>query len=256
MFKQIFENLGLSEISEKVFYELLKNGPTSAKVLANRMNIPRPSIYDHIRRLQSRGLVTEKNVDNKKVFLIEDIDNIDESLGLHIQSLQEERSKFKSILKDSASKLGFIEPTIKFYSGKDGVKNVLNHIMTNRNIETELFWPMGDMLKVLGPEYLEDLNRRRIERNIFLRAIWPTNNRIDTKKYPYLSGDEEHLRELRFAPKGMTWNMGYWMYENRVAFLSSEKEGFGFVIHSKEFAQMMKLQFEQMWKVSKPSHAK
>jgi hypothetical protein len=48
--------------------------------------------------------------------------------------------------------------------------------------------------------------------------------------------------------------MGYWMYEDRVVFLSSEREGFSFVIHSKEFAQMMKLQFEQMWKVSKSKH--
>ena len=49
----------------------------------------------------------------------------------------------------------------------------------------------------------------------------------------------------------MTWDMGYWMYEDKVAFLSSEKEGFGFVIHSKDFANLIKVQFEEIWKVSK-----
>lgn len=113
-----------------------------------------------------------------------------------------------------------------------------------------LMWPMSEMMKVLGPEYLEELNEKRIKRNIFLRAIWPEDKKLDTKKYPYLKGDEDHLRELRFAPKGMTWDMGYWMYEDKVAFLSSEKEGFGFVVQSKDFSHLMKIQFEEMWKIS------
>lgn len=86
-----------------------------------------------------------------------------------------------------------------------------------------------------------------------LRVIWPKDKRLDTRKYPYLSSGEEHLRELRFAPKGMTWNMGYWMYEDRVVFLSSEKEGFGFVVRSKDFADLMKIQFEQIWQMSGPT---
>jgi hypothetical protein len=86
-----------------------------------------------------------------------------------------------------------------------------------------------------------------------LRAIWPKDANIDTKERPYLSADEEHLRELRFAPVGMTWNMGYWMYGDKVAFLSSEKEGFGFVVQSKDFANLIKLQFEEIWKISTPS---
>jgi hypothetical protein len=106
---------------------------------------------------------------------------------------------------------------------------------------------MSEMMKVLGGEYLEDLNLKRVQRNIFLRAIWPLDKVLDFKKYPYLSGDKEHLRELRFAPKGMTWNMGYWMCGDKVAFLSSEKEGFAFIVRSREFADLLKLHFEQMW---------
>jgi hypothetical protein len=48
----------------------------------------------------------------------------------------------------------------------------------------------------------------------------------------------------------MTWDMGYWLYEDKVAFLSSEKEGFGFVVQSKDFANLMKVQFEEIWKIS------
>lgn len=256
MFTKIFQELGLSDLTEKVFNELLTKGPSTAKQLADRVSIPRPSVYDHLKILMQKGLVMEKIVDGKKVFLIDDIKNIQELLGSKIKLLQEEKKKFDVSLSSLLNKVSYIEPQIKFYSGKDGMKQVLNHIMTNRNIETELFWPMSEMMKVFGPEYLEELNAKRVQRNIYLRAIWPADKKINVKKYPYLAGDEEHLRELRFAPKDMMWNMGYWMYENRVAFLSSEKEGFGFVVHSKEFADLMRLQFEQMWKVAVPNRGK
>ena len=37
--------------------------------------------------------------------------------------------------------------------------------------------------------------------------------------------------------------MSYW-YADKVAFISSRQETFGFVIHSRDFAEMMKAQFE------------
>jgi HTH-type transcriptional regulator, sugar sensing transcriptional regulator len=250
MFTKIFEEIGLSEITQKVFNDLISKGPSTARLLADRVNIPRPSVYDHLKILISKGLVMERFEEGKKIFIIDDIKNIEELLSDKIKNLQEEKKKFDLSLPSLLKKVSFIEPQIKFYSGKEGMKQVINHIMLNRNIETMLMWPMSEMMKVLGPEYLEELNKKRIHRNIFLRVIWPKDKVLDIKKYPYLGSGEEHLRDLRFAPRDMSWNMGYWMYEDRVAFLSSEKEGFGFVIHSKDFAELMKVQFEQIWKIS------
>jgi sugar-specific transcriptional regulator TrmB len=252
MLTKIFEELGLSEITQKVFGEIMEKGPSSARLLAERISIPRPSVYDHLKILIKNGLVMERSEEGKKVFCIDDVKNIEELLNDKIKSLQAERDQFKIALPSLLQKASFLEPQIKFYSGKDGVKQVMNHIMLNRNIETELMWPMSEMIKVLGAEYLEELNKKRVQRNIFLRAVWPEDKSLDTSKYPYLKGGEETLRDLRIAPKGMTWNMGYWLYEDRVAFLSSEKEGFGFVVHSKDFSDLMKLQFENIWKISKP----
>lgn len=46
--------------------------------------------------------------------------------------------------------------------------------------------------------------------------------------------------------------MGYWIYGNKVAFISSRKESFGFIIESAELATMLRTQFEVLWKASKP----
>ena len=252
MFTKIFQELGLSEITQKVFSDLISKGPSTARQLAERVAIPRPSVYDHLKILIKKGLVMERSEEGKKVFMIDDVKNIPELLKDKISSLQAEKTKFEIELPSLLQKVAFIEPQIKFYTGKEGMKQVMNQIMLNRNIETELFWPMSEMMKVLGPEFLETLNKKRVERNIFLRAIWPAEQNIDTNKYPYLQSGEETLRDLRIAPKEITWNMGYWMYEDKVVFLSSEKEGFGFVVHSEDFANLIKVQFEQMWKISTP----
>lgn len=251
MFTRIFKELGLSPLTEQVFESLVSSGASSAKSLSDKLGIPRPSVYDHLKILINNGLVTEKIEDGKKVFLLDDLQQIEELLEDKIKGLQHEKAKLKASLASLSKKLPSSEPKIKFYTGKDGVKQVLNAIMLNRNIDTELMWPMSEMMKVLGPEFLQELNDKRVKRNINLRVIWPSDKKLDTKKYPYLASGEDNLRELRFAPKDMTWDMGYWMYEDKVAFLSSVKEGFGFVVQSKEFAHLMKIQFEEVWKICK-----
>jgi len=252
MFTKIFEELGLSLLTQRVFSDLIEKGASTARQLAERLDIPRTSVYDHIKILIANGLVTEKNLENKKVFAIDNISRVQDLVQEKIESLEAEKKEFEKSLPLLLEKTNFIEPQIKFYSGKEGMKQVMNHIMQNRNIETLLMWPMSEMMKVFGSKYLEEVNIKRIRRSISLKAIWPRDKKLESKDYPFLGVGEKHLRELRFAPDAMTWNMGYWMYDDKVAFLSSEKEGFGFVVHSRDFANLIKIQFEAIWKISEP----
>jgi sugar-specific transcriptional regulator TrmB len=251
MFNKIFKELGLSEITQKVFNELVSGGPTTARILAENIGIPRPSIYDHLKILQSKGLVTERKEEYKKIFQVDDLRNVQELLNDKIKQLQAESKSLDVSLPSLLEKMPYAEPQVKFYTGREGMKQVMNHIMLNRDIETALLWPMSEMMKVLGPDYLRELNDKRVKRNIKVRAIWPEDKVLDTEDYPYLKSGKEMLRTLRLAPKGMSWNMGYWLYDDKVAFLSSKKEGFGFVVQSKDFVGLMKSQFEEIWKISK-----
>jgi sugar-specific transcriptional regulator TrmB len=255
MLDKILHELNLPLQAQKIFTSLLEKGPSTARLVAERLGIPRPSVYDNIKILIQHGLVSERDEENKKIFSVDDVHNIPNLLQSKIDSLETEKASFKKLLPTLLKQTSFTEPKIKFYSGKEGLQQVMNHIMWHRNINTTIMWPMSEVLNVLGADYLEELNKKRIKRNISIRGIYPHGSKQDFKKYPFLGVGGGHLREIRLAPKDMAWDMGYWMYEDKVAFISSQKESFGFIIHSRDFANLMKTQFEAIWDLSKPVKA-
>ncbi len=250
MFDKIFEELNIPENPRRVFKDLIESGPSTARKISERLDIPRPSIYDHLKILIEKGIVTERLGDNKKIFVIDNAENILDLIQDKINYLTKEKDIVKHTLPSLMSGIGHEEPKVKFFSGRDGLKQIMNQIMLNRNIDTILMWPMSEMMEVLGKEYLEELNVRRIEKNISIRGIWPKDKKLKLKDYPFLGVGKSHLRELKIAPAGMSWNMGYWMFNDKVGFLSSRKEMFGFIIQSKDFTELLKTQFEAMWQIS------
>lgn len=236
----------------KIYGRLLESGQAPARRLAENLNLPRPTVYDNLKLLIQNGLVVEKEEDGKKIFGIDDPKNLQRLVQEKIVDLKKEEGAVKEFLSSFDFKMKSLDPKIKFYSGAEGIKRVLKDLLWYENIETLTMWPITDMVSILGEEYLADLNRRRIRRGLSIRGIWPRNKAVDLKKHPYLGVGGGHLRQLRLAPKSMTWNMSYWLYADKVAFISSSQECFGFIIHSRDFAELIKTQFEVIWSLSKP----
>ena len=255
MFKKLFEDLGLSENTHRVYLQLIQNGTSSARMLAENLSIPRPSVYDNLKILIQKGLVIERNEGNKKLFQVDDVKNLPRLLTDKIAVLQEEAKELEDILPKLLSQSQAIEPKIKFYSGVEGVRQVLNDMLWYKDLQTVALWSISEMVELLGKEYMADMNRKRIRQRLSTRGVWPEDKRVDLKNHPFLGVGEGFYREIRIAPKGMTWNMSYWAYADKVALISSRKETFGFVIHSRDFAEMIKAQFEVIWKASKPIKA-
>ena len=251
MVQDILKNIGLSETASRVYLHLLESGVSSARQVAEHISIPRTSVYDNLKILINLGLVVEENRENKRLFQIDDVKNISRLVKGQIENLQKQDKALKAILPTLGKQTDYLEPKIKFYSGAEGVKHVLNDILWYEDIETLTVWPISEMLSVLGADYLEEHNRKRIRRGISIRAIWPKDKSIKFGQFPFLGMGKDFLREIRVAPKGLTWNMGYWLYADKVAFISSRQESFGFIVHSRDFMEMIKSQFELVWPLCK-----
>jgi sugar-specific transcriptional regulator TrmB len=194
----------------------------------------------------------ENEGETKKIYSVSDIKNLEDIFESEIQELEKKQKNLKKIIPGLVIKTQKLEPKIHFYAGANGIIQVLKDLLWYKNIETLTMWPISDMVEILGRDYLEELNRRRIRQRISIRGIWPANKVVDLKNHPYLGIGKEHLRQLRLAPKSMSWDMSYWLYEDKVAFISSNNESFGFIIHSQDFVNLMRTQFEVIWKLSKP----
>lgn len=245
-------SVGLPLPSAKLYVRLLEVKRASARELAEHLGMTRPSVYDNLKFLLERGLITEIDEDNKKIFYITDRQSLTGFIDESIESLSKERKALIEVLPTfSSAEAG--APSIKSYAGVEGVRRILTEMLWYRDIETLTVWPTRDMAEMLGDEFLADLNRRRIRRNISIRSIWPSGEAVSLKNYPFLGVGAGHLRERRLAPKGMRWSMSYWQYADKVAFISSHKESFGFVVQSKDLVSLIKVNFEALWQLSKPT---
>jgi len=104
------------------------------------------------------------------------------------------------------------------------------------------------MLEVLGEDFLEWFNQRRVRNNISVNTLWP---HCTQKHKTHIFSDNDELVTRRYLSKKLAPAMSYIVYENKTIFLSSSNEAFGFIVDSKEHADLMRMQFEVLWEGSR-----
>ncbi len=248
--EKALSRLGLKDQEIKVFLFLLENGEQTAGNLAKKTGLSRPSLYGFVRKLQKLGIVIESQKNGIKTFLPGSKEKVAAILEEEITQLEKGKADIEKIFEQI--QLGGITTSPKFqlFDGREGVQNILRDVLLYRDIQTMSYWPIKSILDIVSVEFFRNLNIERIKRKISVRAIWPQNQIIDIKKYTFMGGGKKFLRETRLAPKEIAFSMGYWIYGNKVAFISSRKEAFGFIVESKEFVEMLSSQFELVWKAS------
>lgn len=258
--EELLSSLDLPVISRKIYMRLLGNKSLNARMLAEALDIPRPSVYDHIRILQNKNLIIPKKQDGKLFFNANDPHHIQSLIDVQEAKYKEMKKVFGNLLPRLKTDAGSIDPKIQFFSGIEGVKSVQNDILWYKDTETYTMWPTQAMLDLLGPEYLSWHNKRRVEQNISVKVI-RQGPRIDGDIHVFLKEGADMIRTVKYlnnseigtpgtaAPEPMT--MSYWIYGDKVAFFDSSDELYGFIVHSKAFSNLMKMHFNILWGILK-----
>ncbi len=254
MLADLFRKLGLETMELKTYLALLEHGSSSAAVVARRLGIPRSSVYGFLGRLNERGLVQQAERGGVKLWQADDP-------GRLRQLISDERSKWASIEESFEQLLpqlharrnaDYLAPRFSFFEGVEGVKSILRDVLMYRDIVTQCFWPAREMIDILGDRFMAEHNRQRIRQKLYIQSIWPESKVIDIGAHPYLGVGGNFFREIRKAPPQIDCSMGYWAYSNKVGFVSSRKECFGFIVESTELREMLKTQFDVLWINSTP----
>jgi sugar-specific transcriptional regulator TrmB len=251
--ESILTLIGITGTPQRVLIELFTTGPQTVAFLAKKLSLPRPSVYDALHILEEKTLVVNQDENGKRVFSANRPDAITQLLDSSAERITKAKSEFSEIMPKLMQSPRITEPKIRMFSGKEGCQQTMRDLLWYKNIETYTLWPMYKMLDIISPEFLEWHNKRRTANNMSIKAIREVGDKvdIDTQKYPYLGSRPEDLRETRFLPEDIDLSMSYWIYDNNVAFISAGEELYGFIVQSKEFADMMKFNFNLLWKIAK-----
>ncbi len=239
--------LHIKPTAQEVYVDLMLHGTTPARLLAQRLSMPRSSVYDHLEPLIARGLVASKDIHGKTFFEVHDVRDLGKLLEAEEDALTLLRARFDHIKHTLSFVGGGKEAKIKFYEGKEGLTTLLHEMLWDAAGTIYTVWPYHEMLQVLGAETLVSFNEKRVRQKIKLETIWVGA----PKKHEHLWKGNDAFVVRKYAPASYVVPMSYSIYGDKVAFVSAQKECYGFVVYSADFAQLMRMQFSLLAQVSK-----
>lgn len=241
--------LDLSEFEQTIYLSLLRTGRATARMLADRTGITRPSVYDQLKSLLALNLVVELEVEGKAYFAAADIKHLDALLSDRIDRLEQSREFLAEALPTLIDSLDTVTPKIRFFEGTEGVKQLLKDIMWHDNATLYITWAVTEMSEVFDAAFLEWFDARRLTRHLQAEVLWSEIAQANQSNF-FTAGPKDKSRQL---PKNLTTSMSSIIYPGKVAYISSSAEAFGFIVESKEFSLLQSLQFVQLWQISKAS---
>ena len=235
--------LGLTEIEGRFYLAALELGQASVRDIASKAGITRTNAYDVYARLLDQKLVTGLANGNGRAILVtaEPPEHLRSMFEQRRQRLHDLLPDLESLHISSRSK-----PRVRFYQGVDGIKVVMEETLGCRSKELRGILSMRDLYQVLGRAWMDEMVRRRIEAGVSLRVIRLSGSDL----HPFWHECQRDLRELRFAPADFKFSMTTYIYDEKVAFISSQHENFAMTIESAEFVTMQTHLFEVLWQAS------
>ncbi len=246
-----FDILGLKPATRRVLMALIEKGTLPAADIANFLNLPKSTVYDSLSELTQKSLVVEYSNNTGKTFAIPDKEQLVRIHKKEISDMQSAHEVLISFLQHHKKESSVAQPKIKFYAGVEGIKQAFRDMSwTKEYKEAYLMWPMTEMINTLGEDFLQKHGEPRYKLGVIVNSIQKhVDRKLQTKEHEWLKDDlVNKLRRVRYVKKGVDWQMSYWIYGNKCLFASGGVEKFAFMIQSKEFADIMKLMWQEMWK--------
>lgn len=243
----IMKSFNCTARDTKLYLHLLSTGPRTIQRLANELRENRVTIHSAVEKMIDLGFLFESRkgkhrivaASDPKIFhrLIEkrqtELNNIDETVSQMTTWLESKRRIDESV------------PSVKFYEGIDGLKRMLEETLEAKN-EVLVFTFVDLFSKLLTPKYLENYYKRRAEKDISSRLIFPVGE-FGKQVATYA---ESLKMVVRFLPTEINWKSGFFAWNNMLAIQSfTEGKVTCTIIENEDIAYFYRhVIFELCWK--------
>jgi len=213
----LLKQLECSQGEAEVYIQALKMGPSTVQEIANKLKRNRVTAHSSIEKLIDKGLLFETRKSKKRLIVAEGPDAIHGLIQKEENNLKLLRGNLDHVSKMllNMQSIDRSKPTVKFYEGVDGFKKMLEETLDAKN-ECKVFTYVDLFSKLLDPDYLEDYFKRRAEKGIHTRLIFPPCDfatRVNSKA-------QEYKIRVRLISPEYQWAAGIFSWNNVVSIKS------------------------------------
>lgn len=240
--EQILEEIGLKDKKARVYLACLELGSARASDIALLAGVERTTVYEILEYLIKEGLVSSTPKGHGSLFLAEPPER------LHI-ALQDRQKKLEKVLPELESifNVGKPRPRVRFYEGLEGVRTVFLDTLTTHEGRLRAILSIADLQEFIGKDWFNDYTNQRIASGNKLFVIRSESREVGGI-YPSSTKDN---REVRLTPRGMEFGLSQYLYDTKVAIISTKKEGYGIIVESADYYLTQSNLFEVLWDVSR-----
>ncbi|MDD5056065.1 MAG: transporter substrate-binding protein [Candidatus Peribacteraceae bacterium] len=249
MIEALLQDIGLSENEAKLYVALLRHGQQTISFLSKKTGINRGLGYVLLHDLLEKGLVT-KSARGKVLYfspldpkqLVAYLENKKKDIGDKQERVQAMLGQLAAITNPLTAK-----PKIRFYDGAGGARTVLDSILSAESASLQAYLSVAETVHFVGAEYFGRFLQKLTDAGCALDAIRTRETDKDGSDALSLESGKKSRRTVRKAPQEFAFPMTMFLFDEKIAILSSPEENFALIIESKEYADMQKKLFEMLW---------
>lgn len=231
------EKAGLSPNEAKCYITLLKLGSASANEISRKSGIHRVSVYDALRGLVEKGLVSQITKANKLLFEAGNPEKILEMIEKKEKDIEDAKKIVPELLLDF--KMAKERQEIHSFKGLVGIKTILNEMLKSK---TEILdFGAEYKIKEFLPYDYSRWDKERIKNKIKMRIV------ANIKIKPIKLG----LTNIKYIPAEFNSNVSTYIFDGKVALVMWVENPLGVIIEHKAVYESYKNYFEYLWKTAK-----
>ncbi len=245
MIEQTLQSLGWSAKQIKVYLALLRLGPSPVRKIGLEAEINRGTTYDILKALKDQGVVAYYHKKTRQYFVAEDPAKLLEAVDAQVEGLQNARSMVERVVPQMRSLYvkGGEKPVVKTYEGVDGVRLVLQDVLTAaaEAEPAEYYAYSAPEVRSRIYEALPQFTKKRINAKIKTKVLGLEADDGQTHGL-----DERKTIAAEDAPS----DTYMFIYAGKVAYVSSDAAGesVAMIIENDGIYKVQKQLFESLWK--------
>ncbi|MBI4414697.1 MAG: TrmB family transcriptional regulator [Candidatus Kerfeldbacteria bacterium] len=242
MQNHILSDLGLSEKEQKVYRSLLGLGAAPVRTIAAATKINRGTVFECLKTLKERGLVTYYHQETHQHFVAEPPEKLTDLVDDRLRNLKQLREDVLAAIPDLRALVGPTDrpPLVRSYEGAKGMRTILLDVLTTVEEQFEkeyLVYSSADIKAYLYdafPAFSDERISKKIRVKVLSIGSGGELRGLDERKW---------LSRERHSPTYVI------LYGNRMALISvnAARQPVGVVIEDQGITQTQRIIFTSLW---------